>query len=150
MKLAVVGSRVGADLDHVSDFLHQLWLDAGDTVIVSGGADGVDSRAEQDWRGYGGSVISFRVKRFADIGHDESYGIERLELNDEAPRAFDLIHEPTFADYVSGLKYRDMLIAQECDRLVSFQKKGGSRGSAFTCEVAETAELKPVYRFEAT
>lgn len=148
MKLAVIGSRQGADLEHVISFLASLRESQPDIVLVSGGAEGVDSTAEQTWLSLGGQVISFRAKRFADEGFDEVYGVERWDLGTDDPLCVDLIHEPTFADYVSALKYRDMLIAQECTRLVSFQKLGGSRGSSFTAEVAEVAEGKPVFRFE--
>lgn len=145
MKLAVVGSRQGADLEHVEQFVRSL---PDGLTIVSGGAAGVDTTAEQTWRSLGGSVVSFRVKRFPDYGRDEVYGVQRLDLNDTEPRATDLIHEPTFATYVSALVFRDMLIAEECDRVAAHMRKGGSRGTKMTCQFARN-EGKPVYEYEA-
>lgn len=143
MKLAVIGSREGADLEHVETFV--LLLPSG-TTVVSGGANGVDSVAEQTHRSVGGSVTSFRVKRFADYNGEEVYGVQRLELSDEGSSAHDLLNVD-FADYTSALWYRDMLIAQECDRLVAHMRPGGSRGSLNTCQFAEN-EQKPVFKFE--
>lgn len=144
MKLAVVGSREGADLNHVSEFLHQLAERSPGVVVVSGGARGVDSRAERTWRDLGGSVVSFRPKRIDGGADTEVYGVERLD-GDEAT----VLTEPNFADYRSALLYRDILIAEECDRLVAFMRKGGSRGANGTACWADEALGKPVFRFEA-
>lgn len=142
-KLAVVGSREGADLDQVALFLAELREKHPDTIVVSGGAKGVDSAAEQGWLALGGRVESYRPKQLGL----ESYGIEFWELGVPQPRVFLLANEPTFEDYASACHYRDMLIAESCDRLVVFYAPRRSRGAAFTAEMAGH-HGKPVYEFE--
>lgn len=143
MKLAVVGSREGADLGHVEGFVLEL---PADVVLVSGGAEGVDSTAEAAWLSRGGQVISFRATRFPDLEGEEVYGVERWELGAQ-PRVEKLLDHPTFADYKSALYYRDMLIAAESDRLVAFMRQGGSRGSQMTAGFSRT-EGHPTFEFE--
>lgn len=58
MKLAIVGSRVYPDLDRVRRYVRALPLD---TVIVSGGAKGVDLEAELTARARGMTVEIYRV-----------------------------------------------------------------------------------------
>lgn len=146
MKLAVIGSRVGADLEQAERFVSSLPLDI---TIISGGAEGIDELAEQTHLARGGAVVSLRAKRFPDHQGEPCYGVERWDLDPiRGSRVCDLLDGPIFADYVSALFYRDALIAQECDRLVAFVKKGGSRGSLTTHEWAQK-EGRPVFLYEA-
>lgn len=142
-RVAVVGSREGADLEQVSAFLAELRVKHPLTTIISGGAKGVDKAAEEGWLALGGHVHSYRPKQ---IGLEE-YGVEFWDLGGEQPRVFLLTNEPTFADYASACNYRDLLIAEECDRLAVFYAPGRSRGAAFTAEMAGNFG-KPVYEFE--
>jgi hypothetical protein len=143
-KVAVVGSREGADLEAVTEFVRDLYAKYPDTVIVSGGAKGVDTAAEQTWLALGGRVISFRVHQF-DLDH---YGAEVWELGGANPRVYTLVNEPTWADYVSALFYRDLLIAEACDRLVLFHKPGWRGGGGFTADSAKLAYGKPTYEYQ--
>lgn len=145
-KVAIVGSREGADLEHVVSFVQALHAKQPDTILISGGAPGVDTTAEQAWLTLHGEVWSYRPKKLEDYNHDPQYGIEKWELG-AAPRVFDLISEPTWADYRSACLYRDWLIAAECERLVAFYRHGKSPGAAFTAELA-TNWGKHVYEFE--
>jgi hypothetical protein len=140
-KVAVVGSREGADLGEVSEFLVELREKHPDTILISGGARGVDKHAETTWISLGGMVISLRPKELPN----GEFGVERWELGPES-RIYVLEGEPKFMDWKSAALYRDMLISEECDRLVAFMAPGGSRGAGFTAEVAEN-EQKPTYRY---
>lgn len=73
MRLAIVGSRNYRDLQRVEDFVNRL---APETVVVSGGASGVDRRAERAARARGLTVDIFE----ADWnGAGRRAGIERNE-----------------------------------------------------------------------
>lgn len=143
-RVAIVGSREGANLDRVVEFVRALWAKFPDTILVSGGARGVDQMAEQTWLNLGGAVESFRP-----IKTGESWGIEKWELGGEQPRVFRLVNEPTWADFKSAAIYRDILIAERADRLVSFQAEGGSRGADFTAWMAQETYDIPTYRYYA-
>lgn len=125
-------------------FVNDLWAKHPDTILVSGGAPGVDKAAEQKWVELGGQVISLRPKQLGL----ENYGIERWEIGGPSPRVFDLIDHPTFADYKSACLYRDMLMAEMSDRTVAFFRKFKSPGAAFTAEHAKNCD-KYVLEFEA-
>lgn len=142
-KVAVVGSREGADLDQVREFIHALHAKYPDTVIVSGGARGVDTTAEQEWLSLGGQVMSFRVRK---LGLEE-HGVERWDLGGQQPRLVFLANEPTWRTYESALIYRDVLIAEACDRLVLFHRRGWRGGGGITADIARAAE-KPTYEYE--
>jgi hypothetical protein len=58
MKIAIVGSRDYPHPQHVTDYVNTLPLD---TIIVSGGARGVDTWAEQAARRRGMTVIVFKA-----------------------------------------------------------------------------------------
>jgi len=138
--LAIVGSRKGADLDDVRAFMHALWKKYPSTVVLSGGADGVDSTAEQTWAVLGGSVWSLRPKKLRD-----SYCIEVWKLG--AKNGVQELPEPSFADFTSAAVYRDALIAEKADRLVSFQRRGGSAGTSITVGFAEKRGI-PVHKYD--
>lgn len=141
-KVAIVGSREGADLEHVVGFVTALRDKHPDTTLVSGGANGVDVTAEKAWLDLGGQVTSLRPVK---TGPDE-WSIERWELGGDNPRVFPLIHEPSFADYGSAALYRDILIVEEADRVVAFFKPGRSRGTAHTVEMAGYRKL-PIHEY---
>jgi len=155
LRLAVVGSRQGADLSHVCDFVHGLRVFRDTLVIVSGGAAGVDQTAEQEWLKCGGRVISFRPRKLDHPSGDEEYAIEVWELGGDRPRVY--IHEgyPTGATWKDAAFLRDILIAETCDRLVAFyaptthrQGRGRSWGAGFTQGWAHDMD-SPTFAFEA-
>lgn len=146
--VAVVGSRSGADVEHVERFLRELHARFPGNTLVSGGnrssEDSVDHVAEQLWLGLGGHVISFRPKKL----REDHWIIEKWEgAGGQFRRVTDLIHEPSFGDFRSAAIFRDMLIAELADRVVVFYEPGKSPGSAFTAETGRV-ENKPVYEFE--
>lgn len=146
-RVAVVGSRDGADTTALSEFLIALFQKYPDTVVVSGGnrstERSVDYIAERTWLSLGGRVWSYRPCQFGP----EEYGVEFWDLGGPQPRVFRLMNEPTWATYEAACFYRDMLIAEVCDRLAAFYKPGRSRGAGFTAETARL-EGKPVYEYE--
>jgi hypothetical protein len=148
VRLAVVGSRQGADLDHVREFVSAL---PADVLLVSGGAIGVDQTAEQTWLERGGKVVSFRPKQLTPGPHqgaEAEYGIEVWELGGDRPRVY--MHEgyPTGASYKDAAFLRDILIAETCDRLVAFYKRNRSWGANFTQGWAHDMN-RPTFEFEA-
>jgi predicted Rossmann fold nucleotide-binding protein DprA/Smf involved in DNA uptake len=143
-RVAIVGSRHDADLEHVERFVRALHEHQPDTLLVSGGADGVDKTAEQLWLSFGGRVLSFRVRQLSPI----KFAVERWELGGENPRVFALADHPTWADRTSALFYRDSLIAEAAERLVAFFRRGRSSGTAVTVDFA-TAYGRDLHVYEA-
>lgn len=142
-KVGVVGSRQGADLDHVRSFVRALHERQPDTTLVSGGGGDVDNAAEQEWLRLGGRVQSFRPVQLPD----DSYGVELWDLGGEQPMKFLLTQEPTWANFASAANYRDMLIAEAVQRLVVFYRRGKSRGAEGTAFFARV-QGREVYEYE--
>lgn len=144
-RVAVVGSRQGADLEQVERFVRALYLRQPSSLLISGGATGVDKTAEQTWQSLGGRVQSFRPKRL----ESGSYGVEVWNLGGPEPSVGVLSEpHPTFADYRSAALYRNMLIAEKADRVVAFYRRNRSAGAAHTLDAARS-ERKPFYEYEA-
>lgn len=111
------------------------------TVVVSGGAVGVDSLAEQYWLARGERVISFRP-----LQQQHSWVIAELWLG---PVPSCQIHStPTWADRKSALFARDALIAQCAERVVYFTAPTytglATTGTQVTLDFAH-AYRRPVY-----
>ena len=102
--IAIVGSRGYPDLDAVARFVADL---PDETIVVTGGARGVDEVAEQAARARGFDVRVFKPN---------------YELYKENPK-------------IAPLK-RNLLIAARCDRLIAFWD-GASRGTAHVVNVAK-------------
>ena len=135
MKIAVIGSRNFPDSRKV-DVARFVGSLPSDTIIVSGGAKGVDQLAEN---AAPGRVFSFRT-----FGNDsDGYGVEFWDYGGRSPntRRFDQI----FADKKSALIYRDWLIAHECDELAAFWN-GYSRGTQLTATFAKDLGKKVEYK----
>ena len=144
-RVGVVGSRDLPPLDLVEEFLTWLLGAHPDSVVVSGGAKGVDRFAERFWVEHGGKVESYRVGRDRRYSDGGVFLIEKWHLGPGENRIEHLHHpHPHFSDYTSGLWYRSMLIAEVCDRLVAFARRGGSTGTRFTVDCAR-GEGKQVY-----
>ena len=130
-RVAVVGSREGADLELVESFLQWLHEKHPDAIVVSGGAKGVDKTAETLWASMGHEVWSFRVLKLGD----ESFIAEKWVFGGAEPHVERLgigQGHPVARDYYSALLYRNALIAEACTRLVAFFRPGGSTGTAIT------------------
>jgi hypothetical protein len=143
-RVAIVGSREGADLDEVRAFVRALWEKYPDTILVSGGAKGVDQAAEQEWLALGGQVESLRP---VQLGPDH-YTVEKWYLGGPTPSVYTLANEPTWENYKSAATYRDILIAETADRVVAFTARPLTRGTAFTVESARETYGKPTYVYE--
>jgi len=140
MYVAIVGSRRGVPAGVVGEFVKLLAQEEPDAIVVSGGAMGVDTCAEQTFLNLGREVISYRAARKPGKG-EESWLAEEWKLGTASPLITPL--EPTFADRTSALFYRNMLIVDLADKVVSFHA-AGSPGTAFTKGYAKDRG-KPVY-----
>lgn len=116
--VAVVGSRHHPDLGRVSSLVQALWARQPDTIVVSGGAQGVDSAAEQTWIELGGTVISFRPRERADL----SFVIDRYRFGSKpsVTDTFEIEGEPSFADFASAAFFRNLMILEHAHRVVAF------------------------------
>lgn len=144
-RVAIVGPRQGADLDQVIMFCHNLHRRHPDTIVVSGGAEGVDRTAEQTWLSLGGIVWSYRPRKV----REGEIVIDKWELGGTNARFFQLVEFPAFADYPSANWFRSWLIASEiADRVVAFYGHGHQRGTEFTVYVAEGHLPDAVYVYK--
>lgn len=142
-KIAVVGPRKGADLDAVRSFVRSLFTQQPDAIVLSGGAEGVDQAAETEWVALGGRAWSYRIRKFAQ----DRWGVVKWELGPN-PRVFELLGEPSWLDPTSALYYRDMIVAEEANKVCAFSGIDRMRGTEFTVWVSAEAERKEtwVYR----
>jgi len=154
-RVAVVGSREGANEQHVRSFLTDLYAKYPDAVLVSGGAVGVDTIAETHWLGLGGRVKSYRPAAGSFESDPSgkvrvtSWYIEVWELGGDNQMVYPLQNFPTFENYKSACLARDTLISEDSDPIVSFQRPGGSRGASFTLEWREDVDGKRRFRYGA-
>jgi SLOG family YspA-like protein len=131
--IAVVGNRKGADMRQVVEFIDALHRAQPDTILISGGAAGVDQMAESSWFRLGGRIRSYRPAPY-----DDGFGVEVWNYGGgQHATAFVIPVEEQrlqLASYASACIYRDTLIAEDCDRLVAFYRRGivDSSGIAFT------------------
>jgi predicted Rossmann fold nucleotide-binding protein DprA/Smf involved in DNA uptake len=135
--IAVIGSRNGVDRPSVESFLADLWDEQPETVLISGGARGVDTYAEKFWIGAGGEAVSLRPVQVTP----GSWGINELRFG-QNPGSIRHTH-PTWADVESALLYRNMLIVDRADRVVAFHANW-SPGTAFSKAYARDRG-KPIY-----
>lgn len=147
-RVAVVGNRKGADMQQVVQFMDALHAAQPDTIVISGGADGVDQMAESTWFRLGGRIISYRPASYLDawgieVWHYGGQGTAYVLPADE--------HRVQLANYRDAALYRDFLIACECDRLVAFfadERKKMYSGAATTLGMAADRKV-PTYPFVA-
>ncbi len=128
MHIAIVGSRKYPYLDDVKRLVRMIAEDDKKEpgyVIVSGGADGVDTTAEQEAALCGLPVISYRVY---SLSSDEC-GVEEWHLGSQ-PYVRKMIEVPTFGNmphgegwsaYEAALAFRNSLIVRKADRVVAFR-----------------------------
>ena len=141
MNIAIVGSRKYPHLEDVArlvGIINRDDLDVGaSTVIVSGGAEGVDTEAEKKALSLGMRVRSYRPYK---VSYEE-YGIEEWTLG-ERPSVRHMVEQPTFATYVDALFYRNILVVDVSERVVAFWNEW-SEGTRFTVGYARDRK-KPV------
>lgn len=147
MQVAIVGSRKGADLNQVRHFVTELMRKHPDTILVSGGADGVDKTAETLWIELGGRVLSYRARE--DQHDPERWVITEWKLGSwDRPMVRDYPGQPSFANAVSALFYRDALIAELSDKVVAFFGHYRTSGTQSTLDFA-VAEGRDTYEYFA-
>lgn len=147
MKVAVVGPRQGADTEVVADFCRALHQQDPSVVLISGGAKGVDQIAESTWQQLGGLVWSYRAHQ----RDPDTWGVDKWVYGGEEQATRASLHgHPTFADPVSALKYRSILVVEDCDRLVAFEGKLSMYGTAFTIAIAHESYHRPVHVWNGT
>lgn len=127
-RVAIVGSRNYPDLEEVRAYVGTLPLG---TVVVSGGARGVDLAAENAAGSYGLRVVSYRPKKIEDVWRivrmeAEGFGLEQTELPE------------VFRTFAPAAYFRNGLIVDDCDRLEAFWT-GGSPGTRNAIELARKA-----------
>jgi hypothetical protein len=145
LKVAVFGSRKGISEERVHEYLRARF--DPNVILISGGAVGVDTFAEQEWLRLGGRVLSYRPIQFKS----ESYGVQLWKLGSwpEGPSVVTLSHpNPEWRTYNSALTYRSMLVAEEADRGVAFLAHG-SRGTKRTYDFFEVLGKPCVIKEEA-
>lgn len=104
----------------------------------------MDKTAEQEWLRLGGRVVSLRPANIPTSSGEDEWWIERWMLMPEGNSSVIVLRDCSWSDFSGAAVYRDMLIAEYCDRLVAFQSDPPSSGTAITVGFAQAAE-KPVY-----
>lgn len=123
MHIAIVGSRQYPFLDDVRRLVRHINADVDGITIVSGGAEGVDTTAEQEAILLGMPVISYRVYHLSS----EECGVEEWHLG-AMPYVRKMLEMPTFgyhvdavSPYEAALAFRNSLIVEKADRVVAFR-----------------------------
>lgn len=130
MRVAIVGSRNYPELGEVDRFVASLAKKYPDAVIVSGGAAGVDGRAEAAGRQYGLSVESYRpYKSRVKEGH---YCTILVKLGESQ----EFVDEDTYyASFGRAAFARNRNIVEAADVVVAFTT--GSKGTANSLGIAK-------------
>lgn len=133
-RIAVVCAREGVDFEAVESFMASLWASHPTDTVISGGANPEKRLVEDFWLQSGGPVVSWRTRKLGD----EKFCVVRWEGSGGAfQKVWTPAREPTFRDPSSAFHYRDILIAEECERLVAFFGQFRSRGAGFTAAYAK-------------
>ena len=117
-RVAIVGSRDYPDLGEVTAYVDSL---PAMTVVVSGGARGVDQAAEKAARARGLTVVSYRP-----VKHDKAWRVVRETFIGDAWERIP--REATFPTFRQVAFFRNGLIAEDCTKMVAFWD-GQSRGT---------------------
>lgn len=143
MNIAIVGSRQYPHLDDVRSLVAVIAADMPDAVIVSGGAIGVDTTAEQAALACGLRVVSYRPYTLAY----DSHGVEEWVLGGQHSTSYvrQMVEHPTFAKYEDALFYRNILIVAKASRVVAF-RAAWSPGTTFTMDITLAGE-KPLKEY---
>lgn len=129
-RLVIVGSRGYPLLDLVRSFVQRL---KPETVIVSGGARGIDSAAEAAALERGSRVISIRPYEFDSIYGRKEYSIDIWSSFTVSLK--ERIGPPCFRSYGQAAMFRNGWIVGLSDGLVAFWD-GKSRGTRDSIERA--------------
>lgn len=144
MNIAIVGSRGYPHLEDVARLVDFIRKDAPTAVILSGGALGVDTAAEQAAREAGLGVVSYRVERVSD----ESFAIQEWKFGNMPGSVRRMVEQPTFGRYEDALMYRNTLIVDAASRVVAFWSNA-SPGTRFAVGYA-TDQKKPLKIYDDT
>jgi len=130
-----------------------LYQSEGFDTVVSGGAHGVDTRAENTGRVLGMAVISYRVSE-----RNDGWFVVEKWVYDPRARSWDLfpVYNPTarsgtsrpavFRTFGSAAYWRNGLIVNDSDGVIAFWD-GKSNGTRDSIEKArEAGNLLEVYR----
>lgn len=152
MKVAIVGSRDFRPLDRVEDFVMRLAEKYPDSIVISGGARGVDSIAERVAEHVGLEVLSFRPYKFDSIYDKPLWSIETLNVGERANQiaidAHRRINTPCFPSFGRAAFARNEWIVQSAEQVVAFWANR-SRGTAHSIECARKLGI-PVHIYEGT
>lgn len=135
MKIAVIGSRRYGRLEAVGSFVEKLAERHPDAWVISGGAKGVDERAEGTARGCGLRVVSYRPER------DET-GEWVIAVYVDGYRVCTVACRPHWASFAETAKARNLMVVGDGDKVVAFWD-GSSPGTAHALSCA--AGSKEVY-----
>lgn len=131
MRVAIFGSRSYPDLEQPRAFVSALRDKYPQATVISGGAEGVDTTAEQQAIEVGLEVLSFRPIEL----EPERFGVEVWHLGISQPfveRLSGIPHD-IWGDWVGAVLWRDMLLAEVADRGIAFWHDR-SRGTSFTID----------------
>jgi hypothetical protein len=128
---AIVGSRDWEDLDKVRSYVDTL---PNDTLVVSGGARGVDCVAEVRAEYRGLRTYSYRPKQ-------TERGMYIIEMYESG--RFDHTHGRVFSKFAPAAFFRNGLIVDRADWLVAFQRDE-SRGTQDSINRARTRGIDVV------
>lgn len=142
MKIAIVGSRNWPDVSIVRRYVDCL---PADTVVVSGGARGVDLAAEGQARRCGLEVASYRVLQWTDSKGrtDGRFKVERWFFE---PGHADPMKHPQpnlFESFSAAALFRNGLIIDEAEVVVAFWD-GVSSGTTDALKKARLAGKPPL------
>jgi hypothetical protein len=144
--VAVVGSRKGVEEERVRGWMRTLHAAEPEDVIVSGGAEGVDTWAESEWLSLGGKVVSFRPVQLRLERGEAIWGVQRWDLGIEVPTVATLHGHMEWKTKDGALWYRNLLIAEVADKGVAFHYKN-SPGTSHAID-AFASENKKLYVFK--
>lgn len=136
-KIAVFGSREWPRLQDVALKVNELFEKHGEFILVSGGATGASTVAEQTGMEFGMPVISFRPVQLAPVGFDPQYGVDEWRLYRGSGKIVNH-YDPTWADWSSAAGFRSMLMAERADFGYAFWD-GHSAGTGHEIGLFETA-----------
>lgn len=118
-RVAIIGSRTYPDPGEVSAYVESL---PTGTVVVSGGARGVDQTAEKSARARGLTVVSYRPVKLE--------GVWRITCRTslDTGTAWDSLLPYAFDGFAQAAYFRNGLISEDCTRMEAYWD-GVSRGT---------------------
>lgn len=152
MRVAIVGSRDWRDLDRVAEFVYSLAKKYPGAILVSGGARGVDEKAELAAQVNCLEVISYRPRKCAESDHAEAWTIDVVTHGAEAERYVAEKNRrgttPILGNFAFAAHFRNVWIVEDAEQIVAFWD-GKSPGTKFTIDTARTYGKEPhVYEEE--